>query len=58
MGLDLPIGQDIPASEFDSGHERKSMLQALGLWPEGDWGLPLAMAALAWVPWGHLIFQL
>ena len=34
------------------------MLQVLGLWPEGEWGLPLAMAALAWVPWGHLIFQL
>lgn len=58
MGPDLPVGQDVPASEFDGGHERKSMPRALGLWPEGEWGLLLAVAALAWVPWGHLVFQL
>ena len=34
------------------------MPRALGLWPEGEWGLLLVVAALAWVPWGHLIFQL
>lgn len=48
----LPGGQDLPASEFEGGHERKSLLRALGLRLKGEWSLLSARAALVWVPWG------